>query len=144
MKAWATIRKYLPLASIEIPLAILAAGVLLSEASLRRGIGPALFVFAAFNAIFLPSLFWVFLALVRNRGLSCGKIVFLSLIQLSLVLALYFEKYAGVWIVYAFAGLYYLSNAIIFIPSKDFKRIAFFHIIFVLQMILFRVYLSID
>ena len=144
MKAWATIRKYLPLASIEIPLAILAAGVLLSEASLRRGIGPALFVFAAFNAIFLPSMFWVFLALVRNSGISCGKIVFLSLIQLSLVLSLYFEKHAGIRIVYLLAGLYYLSNVVIFVLSKDFKRIAFFHILFVLQMFLFGLYLSID
>ena len=132
------------MASIEIPLAILAAGVLLSEASLRRGIGPALFVFAALNAIFLPSLFWVFLALVRNRGLSCGKIVFLLLIQLSLVLALYFEKHAGIRIVYLLAGFYYLSNVVIFVLSKDFKRIVLFHILFVLQMIQFGVYLSID
>ena len=130
--------RYLPCMTAEVPIVILAAaGVICADFI----VGCCLFIM--FNILFAPTLLWNFKLCKQNNDLAFVRILLLSLMPLLLFLSLYMKKYLGLWITYLFCCIYFITNILISIISKN-KLLWNFLLTFALQVFILILYFSID
>ena len=144
MKRRANWLRYLSCAAVELPIVILALGI-----CLERGVGEvnrcvlALYGWGFFNIFFLPTMIWEFEWGRKNGDLSRAKYVLHSLIPLFLPISLHLSKYTGPWLVCLFCGIYFAVNLMMSVTQKK-TSAALFLLLFLLQILFFHFYLSID
>ena len=130
--------RYLPCIVAEIPIAVIAmAGVICDNVI----VGCCLFI--TLNLLFAPTLYWNLNLCIKSSNLSTAILLLLSSMPLLLFLALYLEKYFGLWITSLFCCIYFIFN-IGLLKFLKIKLLYSFLWTFTFQILLFRIYFSID